>query len=167
MKVRARQSGAQQSMFGRMVALVRIKGATRQRGLEMRLRDLGKIWVTMQLHLEHSLPLPCNCNECGEQWRADWRAECGEQNVASIRLPCNFRTWQQHKNQSTIPTNGGRRAEVRLCALWPTSRRASPTRTALPRDSVLSRPRLSPVSQEEHLHVSAANPAAPPTPTKR
>ena len=45
MKVRARQSGAQQSMFGRMVALVRIKGATRQRGLELRLRDLGKIWV--------------------------------------------------------------------------------------------------------------------------
>ena len=32
--------------FGRMVALVRIKGATRQRGLELRLRDLGKIWVS-------------------------------------------------------------------------------------------------------------------------
>ena len=30
--------------FGRMVALVKIKGATRQRGLELRLRDLGKIW---------------------------------------------------------------------------------------------------------------------------
>eukprot|EP00964_Phaeocystis_antarctica_P128263 scaffold92016_cov54-Phaeocystis_antarctica.AAC.1 len=29
-----------------MVALVRIKGATGQRGLELRLRDLGKIWVS-------------------------------------------------------------------------------------------------------------------------
>ena len=29
-----------------MIALVRIKGATRQRGLELRLRDLGKIWVS-------------------------------------------------------------------------------------------------------------------------
>ena len=33
-------------LFGRMLALVRIKGATRQRGLELRLRDLGKIWVS-------------------------------------------------------------------------------------------------------------------------
>ena len=33
-------------LFGRMIALVRIKGATRQRGLELRLRDLGKIWVS-------------------------------------------------------------------------------------------------------------------------
>eukprot|EP00964_Phaeocystis_antarctica_P047199 scaffold27294_cov59-Phaeocystis_antarctica.AAC.1 len=31
--------------FGRIVALVRKKGATRQRGLKLRLRDLGKIWV--------------------------------------------------------------------------------------------------------------------------
>ena len=29
-----------------MVALVRKKGATRQRGLKLRLRDLGKIWVS-------------------------------------------------------------------------------------------------------------------------
>ena len=29
--------------FGRMVALVRKKGATRQRGLELRLRDLSKL----------------------------------------------------------------------------------------------------------------------------
>ena len=29
-----------------MVALVRIKGTTRQRGLKLRLRDLGKIWVS-------------------------------------------------------------------------------------------------------------------------
>ena len=32
--------------FGRMVALVRKKGATRQRGLKLRLQDLGKIWVS-------------------------------------------------------------------------------------------------------------------------
>ena len=30
----------------RMVALVRKQGATRQRGLKLRLRDLGKIWVS-------------------------------------------------------------------------------------------------------------------------
>ena len=34
------------SFFGRMVALVRIRGTTRQRGLELRLRDLGQIWVS-------------------------------------------------------------------------------------------------------------------------
>ena len=33
-------------IFGRMVALVRIKGATRQRGPKLRLRDLGKIWLS-------------------------------------------------------------------------------------------------------------------------
>ena len=45
--------------FGRMVALVRIKGATRQRGLKLRLRDLGKIWFLASLaHLLFSMWLP-------------------------------------------------------------------------------------------------------------
>ena len=35
--------------FGRMVALVRIRGVTRQRGLQLRLRDLEKIWVSSPL----------------------------------------------------------------------------------------------------------------------
>ena len=37
------------SLFGRMIALVRIKGATRQRGLKLRLQDLGKIWIVLAL----------------------------------------------------------------------------------------------------------------------